>query len=103
MKVQLRFHIDKSTWKAPLTVEFDARDSALHESNGEVYPCKNGPCSYTWQVYKGSQKIGKPTKNSTGTFEYTFGKKGTYLVTVYVCRGHESSDCGSSSTTVEVK
>lgn len=90
---------DKTTGKTPVTVKFDARNSFLRASDGTIYPCKGGPCHYTWEVYTGGQRI-KTTTNSSGTFEYTFGKKGTYFVTVLVCRGLNNSDCKGSGAQV---
>ncbi len=101
--LSVRLTADKTSGKAPLTVRFDARGSFLRAPDGTIYPCRGGSCNYTWDVYKAGQKIGKPTENATGTFQYTFGKRGAYFVTVYVCRGHASSDCMGSSIPIEAK
>lgn len=92
---------NKTTGKTPLNVKFDARASFLRAPDGKIYPCKGGPCNYTWEVYTGGQKVGKTTKNSSGTFEYTFEKKGTYFITVVICRGLNNSDCKGSGTQVQ--
>ena len=98
--MHVRLFADKTSGKAPLTVKLDARDSFLRAPGGEVYGCKSGACVYTWEVYSGGQKLGKSVNNSTGTFQYTFGKKGTYFITVVVCRGGGSSDCNGSGAQI---
>lgn len=98
-----RLYADKTSGKAPLTIKLDARDSFLRAPGGEIYGCRGGACIYTWEVYAGGQRIGKPVNNSTGTFQYTFGKKGLYFITVIVCRGGGSSDCNGSGAQIEVR
>ena len=94
--MHVRLYADRTSGKAPLTVKLDARDSFLRAEGGEIYGCRSGACVYTWEVYSGGQRIGKPVDNSTGTFQYTFGNKGSYFITVWVCRGGGSSDCNGS-------
>jgi hypothetical protein len=101
--MHVRLYADKTTGKAPLTVKLDARDSFLRAPGGEIYGCKSGACVYTWEVYAGGQRIGKPVNNSTGTFQYSFGKKGSYFITVVVCRGGGSSDCNGSGAQIEAR
>ncbi len=84
---------NKSTGNTPLKVKMDARESYLTAYDGQKYVCRNGPCSYTWKIYFNDQQVGK-ADNSGGTFDYTFGKRGTYKVTVWVCRGRDKVDCG---------
>jgi len=76
-----------SSGKAPLPVSFDASGSFLRSDNGSVWPCSQTRlCAYTWGVYKGGKQLGDPVQGQ-GKFNYTFSGKGTYTVTVYVCRG----------------
>jgi hypothetical protein len=99
----VRVYADRTTGKAPLRVKLDARDSFLRAPGGEIYGCKSGACNYTWGVYSGGQRIGKPEYNSTGTFQYNFGKKGSYFITVIVCRGSGSSDCNGGGVQIVAK
>lgn len=93
---------DKTTGRRPLIVKFDARDSIMHEPNGAQLSCRTGPCNYTWRVYSGGLQLGKSENNTSGRFEYVFRERGTYIVTVYICRGQDKVDCGSSTTWIEV-
>ena len=101
--MHVRLYADRTTGRAPLRVRLDARDSFLRAPGGEIYGCKSGACVYTWEVYSGGQRIGKAAENSSGTFQYTFGKRGLYFITVVVCRGGGSSDCNGSGTQFDVK
>ncbi len=93
---------NKSTGNTPLKVKMDARESYLTAYDGQKYVCRNGPCSYSWKVYFNDQQVGK-ADNSGGTFDYTFGKRGTYKVTVWVCRGRDKVDCGSGVIQITAK
>lgn len=101
--MHVRLYADRTSGKALLEVRLDARDSFLRAPGGEIYGCKSGACNYTWQVYAGGQRVGKPEENSTGTFRYRFGRKGSYVITVWVCRGGGSSDCNGSGAQFEVR
>lgn len=101
--MHVRLYADRTSGKAPLRVRLDARDSFLRAPGGEIYGCKSGACVYTWEVYTGGQRIGQPLDNSSGTFQYTFGQRGLYFVTVVVCRGGGSSDCNGSGAQFDVK
>jgi hypothetical protein len=93
---------NKTSGKAPLKVKFDARESYLTEYGGQTFVCRNGACYYTWKVYSGGQQLGKSATDSGGTFDYTFGKQGTYMVTVWICRGRDGVDCGGSGAQIIV-
>jgi hypothetical protein len=101
--MHVRLYADRTTGKAPLRVRLDARDSFLRAPGGVIYGCKSGACVYTWEVYSGGQRIGKPAENSSGTFQYTFRKRGLYFITVVVCRGGGSADCNGSGAQFDVK
>lgn len=82
--------------KAPLLVNFDARTSYVTFANGSTASCGNNPfCSYSFAVYRDSRFV-ESVKNNTGTLSYTFGAKGKYSVTVYVCRGEACADDGAT-------
>ena len=83
---------NKNAGRPPLHIRLDARDSYLLEPTGTRLSCRGGPCFYTWSVYSGGQQIGTSENNSVGTFDYTFGRNGTYTVTVVVCRGRDKID-----------
>ena len=93
---------DRSAGRPPLTVNFDARDSYLIASDGQQYPCRNGSCNYTWKVVSDGQKLEKSQLNSSGKFQYTFGKRGKYLISVWICRGKDAVNCGGNGIYIEV-
>ena len=101
-RMEVYLFADKTTGKVPLKVKLDARDSYLREPNGTKFPCRGGPCNYTWKVYSNGTQLGKAVTDSGGTFEYSFGKKGVYMVTVYICRGRDRIDCGGSGSQIVV-
>jgi len=101
-QMEVYLYANKTTRRAPLKIKLDARDSYLREPNGEQFPCRGGACEYAWRVYSNGQQMGKSENNSSGTFEYSFGKNGAYLVTVWVCRGRDKIDCGGSGVQIVV-
>jgi hypothetical protein len=101
-KLIVLLEVDKTSGRKPLTVKLDARASYLTDSDGQTYVCRNGACYYTWKVYSGGQQLGKSVTDSGGTFDYTFGKQGTYMITVWICRGKDGADCGGSGAQIVV-
>ena len=98
MMVVLQSSVDEG--KAPLKVNFDARTSYVAFADGSSSGCgMNRFCSYDFTVYRDSRFVEK-ISNNTGTLSYTFPARGTYFVTVYVCRGQACEDDG---VTVNVK
>lgn len=95
-KLIVLLQANKTSGRAPLSVKLDARESYLTDYDGQRHVCRNGPCHYTWKVYANGQQIGKSVTGSGGTFDYRFGKKGIYTVTVWICRGQDRLDCGGS-------
>lgn len=86
--------------KSPLSINFDARTSYVKFADGSTMPCGTTSfCSYAFTVYRDSKYYDK-ADNNTGVLSYTFGAKGKYSVTVYVCRGKACSDDG---VTVDVR
>lgn len=100
--MQVKLTANQTSGRPPLTVKLDARDSYLRAENGEIFSCRKGACSYVWYVYLNGQEFIKPLE-TRGTFEYTFDKKGTYLISVYICHGAVSPICGSGSTPIIVQ
>lgn len=98
----VKLEANKTSGKAPLSVKLDARSSYMTDFEGRMHVCRNGPCFYTWKVYSNGQQIGKSVTGSGGTFDYKFTKKGIYTITVWVCRGRDSVDCGGSGIQVVV-
>jgi hypothetical protein len=92
----------RTSGRAPLTVKLDARASYLTDYGGQTYVCRNGACYYTWKVYENGQQIGRSVTNSGGTFDYRFGRRGNYVITVWVCRGRDRVDCGGSGAQIIV-
>lgn len=80
--------------KTPLRVNFNARTSYAQFADGSIVACETKRlCDYTFTVYHDS-KLVDTFKNNDGVLSYTFGGKGQYLVTVYVCRGEACDDDG---------
>ena len=92
----------KTSGRAPVKVKFDARDTYLTDYDGKRYVCRDGACYYNWKVYLRDEQIGRAVNNSGGTFDYSFTKKGTYRVTVWICRGRNEIDCNGSGIQVVV-
>ncbi|MEO7837904.1 MAG: hypothetical protein ABIU06_00955 [Anaerolineales bacterium] len=101
-KMEVYLYADKTSGTRPLRIKFDARDSYLREPNGTKFPCRGGPCDYTWKVYANGTQLGKSVTDAGGTFEYSFGARGVYLVTVDICRGRDKLDCGGAGIQIEV-
>ncbi|MBI5953063.1 MAG: TIR domain-containing protein [Chloroflexi bacterium] len=84
--------------KTPLMINFDARTSYIKFADGSMIPCGNNPfCSYSFAIYRDSKFVDR-ISNNTGILSYTFGAKGKYFVTVYVCRGEACNDDGVTVT-----
>ena len=80
--------------KAPLKVNFDARSSYVKFTDGSMAACGNNRfCSYVFAIYRDGNLVEK-ISNNNGLLSYTFGAKGKYWVTVYVCRGESCEDDG---------
>lgn len=94
---------NKTSGHAPLKAKFDARQSYLTAYDGQRYVCRYGPCNYVWKVYSNEEPLGKAKNGSSGTFDYTFGKRGIYKVTVWICRGPDAVDCGGGSIQITVE
>lgn len=92
----------RNTGRPPLAVKFDARDSYLREPTGRQLSCRGGQCYYTWRVYSSAGQIDASDDNSSGTFDYNFSRKGSYRVTVLICRGKDRIDCGDGGVLIEV-
>ena len=101
-KLIVLLQANKSSGKAPLSVKLDARESYLTDYDGQRFVCRNGTCHYIWKVYANGQQIGRSVTGSGGTFDYKFGKKGIYTVTVWVCRGQDRLDCGGNGIQILV-
>lgn len=98
MMPQLIF--SSSGGKAPLTVNFNASNSFVDVQGGEDLLCNfENVCKYTWSVRTGSTYLHEPTLGGS-KFSYTFGKRGEYIVVVYVCRGEA---CNAAAAIITVK
>lgn len=98
--IQVILRANQTNGNAPLRVRLDARESYLRNETGSILPC--GPCNYTWQIRQGANIIFGPERTQ-GTLEFTFVAKGSYFVSVFVCRSSSTTNCGSSGTPIEVK
>lgn len=94
--MQVSLIANQTRGKVPLKVRLNTKDSFFRDHSGAVFPC--GACNYTWQVRTGGNILFGPQKGEA-TFEYTFRDRGTYFVTVVVCR-NQSNDCGSSGALI---
>lgn len=94
--MQVSLIANQTRGKVPLKVRLNTKDSFFRDPSGAVFPC--GACNYTWQVRTGGNILFGPQKGEA-TFEYTFRDRGTYFVTVVICR-NQGGDCGSSGALI---
>jgi hypothetical protein len=94
---------DKNTGKAPLAVTFDARGSYLLTPDGQKHSCRTGACHYTWRVYLNGEQLGNSDNDSGGTFQYAFGLRRQYIVTVNICWGKERDYCDDNGILIVVQ
>jgi hypothetical protein len=94
--MQVSLIANQTRGKVPLKVRLNTKDSFFRDPSGAVFPC--GACNYTWQVRTGGNILFGPQKGEA-TFEYTFRDRGTYFVTIVICR-NQSNDCGSSGALI---
>jgi hypothetical protein len=98
MSVTLQSSLEEG--KAPLKVNFDARSAYVKLADGSPSACgTNRFCSYEFTIHCDGRFVTK-VNNNDGLLSYTFGAKGKYFVTVYVCRGEA---CASDGVTVNVR
>ena len=86
--------------QGPLHVTLDARDSFFVAADGTIFEC--GACTYTWRIRMGGTEIYGP-ENTDGRLEYTFGQRGSYFVSVYVCRSGSTTECVGSGAEIVVE
>lgn len=86
--------------RPPLDVTFDARDSYFVSVDGTRYEC--GACNYTWRIRTGGVDIYGPEKTD-GRLQFIFGSRGSYFVSVYICRSGSDTDCGGSGVEIVVE
>ncbi len=93
---------NRTSGNRPLQVVFDARNSFFVAPDGSQFDC--GACEYYWEVRKDGQTLFGPSKEP-GNFMYTFGARGTYYVSVYVCRSGNTTieNCGGSGVPITVQ
>ncbi|MCC6569963.1 MAG: hypothetical protein IT315_12080 [Anaerolineales bacterium] len=90
---------NQTSGNRPLEVRFDARDSYFIAADGTRFDC--GACDYFWQIRKEGVTIFGP-RQENGLFLYMFRDRGTYYVSVYVCRSGSTTDCNGSGTSIIV-
>jgi hypothetical protein len=93
---------NRTSGNRPLEVVFDARDSYFIAPDGTRFDC--GACEYHWEIRKDGVNEFGPSKEP-GNFIYTFGARGTYYVSVYVCRKGSTAaeNCGGSGVQIIVQ
>ena len=94
--MQVSLIANQTRGRIPLNVKFNTKNTIFRDATGAVFPC--GACNYTWQVRTGGNILFGPQEGQA-TFEYTFRDRGTYFVTVVICR-NQSNDCGSSGALI---
>ncbi len=94
--MQVSLIANQTRGRIPLNVKFNTKNTIFRDVTGAVFPC--GACNYTWQVRTGGNILFGPQEGQA-TFEYTFRDRGTYFVTVVICR-NQSNDCGSSGALI---
>lgn len=73
---------------APLSVNFKAKNSYARFPDGSVWDCVlPNVCRFIWNITREGQQVVDPIHTSEGMLSFTFTARGTYLVTVTVCRG----------------
>jgi hypothetical protein len=96
MTAVLQSNVDEG--KAPLKINFNARSSCVKFADGSLSACGNNRfCSYEFAIYRDGTLVEK-ISNNDGILSYTFGSKGKYWATVYVCRGEACQDDGVTVT-----
>ena len=74
--------------KAPVTFNFSARGSFLQQANGTDLLCSAAKdCKYTWLVTRDGKEVERLPNDSNGAYGFRATAKGTYVVSVRVCRG----------------
>lgn len=86
--------------KAPLKVNFDARDSFVQFADGSFVACGSTRlCSYTFTIRLGNQVL-YTEDNIDGAFSYKFERKGQHSVSVRVCR---AGTCGAVGIIISIR
>lgn len=96
-EMEVRLEANFISGKIPLQVKFSAKNSFFHDAAGNIFPC--GACNFTWSVRQGSKYLYGPQRGGP-SLDYTFGKRGTYIVYVQVCRNNSVTDCGGNATEI---
>lgn len=94
--MQVSLVANQTRGRIPLNVKLNTKNTFFRDAAGAELPC--GACNYTWQVRQGSNIMFGPQEGQA-TFEFTFRDRGTYFVTVVICRS-QSNDCGSSGALI---
>ena len=90
---------NQTSGNRPLEVRFDARNSYFIATDGAQLNC--GACDYFWQIRKDGVTIFGP-REENGVFLYTFGDRGTYYVSVLVCRSGSVTECNGGVAEINV-
>lgn len=86
--------------RAPLNVNFDARDSYVRFVDKREVACGNSRfCSFTFTIILDSQSA-ETIHNNEGRLSYNFSRSGEYIVAVYVCRG---GACDEDSVMINIR
>jgi hypothetical protein len=86
--------------KGPMRVNFNARESFVTLPDSSSIACGTTRlCHYTFKILLDG-KVVEEDENTDGLYSYVFGKRGQYIVTVYVCR---DETCGGSRVMVNVR
>lgn len=100
--MQVKITANTTNGRAPLSVTLSAKDSFVRASDGALFECRKGGCSYIWYVYLNGEQFIEPQKTN-GTLELKLGKRGNYFVSVYICHGSDAPTCGSGGTVIIVE
>lgn len=99
MNAQITYNY--SAGNAPLHVTFNAHSSYVSYPDGTKEECKfTNVCTYQWDVREKNGSVIFGPVQDKAEFSYTFGKKGEYVVVVYVCRGNT---CNYGAANVKVR
>lgn len=99
-KMAVVFFVNPSEGKAPLKVNFNARESYVIFADGTRGVCGGTRlCLYTFKIQLEGQLV-TSDQNRDGVFSYKLERRGRYTASVTVCRGET---CGANGVTINVR
>jgi hypothetical protein len=98
LRVTLVYSVSRDIGRVPLLVTINANNSTFMLGNGSVNLCDvTKSCVFTFRVSHDGEQLIEPLVTKDGKFSYTFKERGTYFVSIVVCR---SSVCEADQVTI---